>query len=43
MLKEEFSLINQQIGLIAAIPLLCQVLISIPAGLFSDRFGARGG
>ncbi|MDH5199584.1 MAG: MFS transporter [Candidatus Bathyarchaeota archaeon] len=41
VLEEEFSLTYQQIGLIAAIPLLCQVLISIPAGLFSDRFGAR--
>jgi ACS family hexuronate transporter-like MFS transporter len=40
-LKEEFSLTNQQIGLIAAIPALCQVLFSIPAGLFSDRFGAK--
>jgi MFS family permease len=40
-LKEEFSLTNQQIGLIAAIPALCQVIFSIPAGLFSDRFGAK--
>jgi MFS family permease len=41
VLKEEFSLTNQQIGMIAAIPLFCQVLLSIPAGLFSDWFGAR--
>ncbi|MFP3951700.1 MAG: MFS transporter [Candidatus Bathyarchaeia archaeon] len=41
LLKEEFSLTNQQIGLIASIPLLCQVLLSVPVGLFSDRFGAK--
>jgi NNP family nitrate/nitrite transporter-like MFS transporter len=41
VLKEEFSLTNQQIGLIAAIPPLCQLFFSIPAGLFSDRFGAK--
>ena len=41
VLKEEFSLTNQQIGLIVAIPSLCQFLFSIPTGFFSDRFGAR--
>lgn len=41
VLKEEFMLTNQQIGLIAAIPTLCTVLFAIPAGVFSDRFGAR--
>jgi len=40
-LKAEFSLTNQQIGLIAAIPPLSQVLFSIPAGHFSDKFGAK--
>ncbi len=41
LLKEEFSLTNQQIGLIAAIPTICTVLLSIPVGLFSDRFGPK--
>lgn len=41
VLKEEFMLTNQQIGLIVAIPTLCTVLFAIPAGVFSDRFGAR--
>ncbi len=41
VLKEEFSLTNQQIGLIVAIPTLCTLLFSIPTGLFSDRFGSR--
>jgi len=41
LLKEEFNLTYQQIGLITAIPSLCQVLFLIPAGFFSDRFGAK--
>lgn len=41
VLKEEFSLTNQQIGLIVAIPSLCQILLSVPTGLFSDRFGPK--
>ena len=41
LLKEEFSLTNQQIGLIAAIPPLCQALLSVPVGFLSDRFGAK--
>ncbi|UCH57482.1 MAG: MFS transporter [Candidatus Bathyarchaeota archaeon] len=41
LLKEEFTLTNQQIGLIAAIPPLCQALLSVPAGFLSDRFGAK--
>lgn len=41
VLKEEFSLSNQQIGLIAAIPPLCTALITIPAGFLSDRYGAK--
>jgi len=41
VLKEEFSLTNQQIGLIVAIPSLCQFLFSVPTGLFSDRFGSK--
>ena len=41
VLKDEFRLSNQQIGLIAAIPPLCTALITIPAGLLSDRYGAK--
>jgi FSR family fosmidomycin resistance protein-like MFS transporter len=41
VLKEEFSLTYQQIGLIIAIPSLCQLLFSVPAGFLSDRFGAK--
>lgn len=41
ILKLEFSLTNQQIGLIVAIPSLLQFLFSIPSGMLSDRFGAK--
>jgi MFS family permease len=41
ILREEFSLSNQQVGLIVAIPSLCQLLFSVPTGVLSDRFGAK--
>ena len=41
VLKDEFSLTYQQIGLIVAIPSLCQFLFSVPSGFLSDRFGAK--
>jgi MFS family permease len=41
VLQEEFGLSLQQLGLIAAIPALCQALLSIPTGLLSDRWGSR--
>ncbi|MBQ04942.1 hypothetical protein CL673_09625 [Candidatus Bathyarchaeota archaeon] len=41
LLKMEFSLTNQQIGLIVAIPSLLQFLFSVPSGIISDRFGAK--
>ena len=41
VLKDEFSLSNQQIGLIVAIPSLCQILFTVPTGLLSDRFGPK--
>jgi MFS family permease len=41
VLQDEFSLSLQQLGVIAAIPALCQALLSIPTGLLSDRFGSR--
>ena len=41
ILVDEFSLTNQQMGLIVAIPSLCQFLFSVPTGFLSDRFGAK--
>lgn len=41
ILKEEFALSIHQLGLIAAIPPLCQTLLSIPSGMLSDRFGCK--
>jgi len=41
IIQREFSLSLQQLGIIAAIPPLCQALLSIPMGLLSDRFGSR--
>jgi len=41
VLKEEFALTNQQVGLIVAIPSLIQFLLSVPSGMVSDRFGQR--
>ncbi len=41
VLKEEFVLTNQQVGLIVAIPSLCQFLLSVPSGMVSDRFGPK--
>ena len=41
VLQTEFSLSLQQLGLIAAIPALCQALFSIPTGLLADRLGSR--
>jgi MFS family permease len=39
--REEFSLSLQQLGLIAAIPPLCQVFSYIPSGLVADKFGQK--
>lgn len=41
ILKEEFSLTNQQIGLIVAIPSLIQIFFTVPTGYLSDRYGAK--
>ena len=38
---QEFNLTLQQLGIVAAIPPLCQALLSIPVGLLSDRVGAK--
>jgi len=41
VLKIEFNLGYFELGLIAAIPPLCQAILSIPAGMLSDRFGTK--
>jgi nitrate/nitrite transporter NarK len=41
VLQDEFSLTNQQIALIVAIPSICQLLFTVPSGMLSDRFGAK--
>ena len=41
VLKEEFALTNQQVGLIVAIPSLIQFFLSIPSGMISDKFGPK--
>ena len=41
LLRDEFSLTLQQLGIIAAIPPLMDAIIAIPAGLISDRIGSK--
>jgi len=41
ILRAEFGLSLQQLGVIAAIPPLCQTLLSIPTGLLTDKYGAK--
>ena len=41
ILKDEFLLTNQHIGIIAAIPPIVQSIFSLPAGHMSDRYGAK--
>lgn len=41
MRPDEFNLTLQQVGIIAAIPPLCSALLSIPMGMFSDKYGSR--
>ena len=41
VLKEEFALTNQQVGLIVAIPSLIQFIVSVPSGMISDKFGPK--
>jgi MFS family permease len=41
VLRDEFSLTLQQLGIIAAVPPLCQALFAIPTGLLSDRIGSK--
>ena len=41
ILKTEFTLTNQQIGLISSIPSLSSALLSIPTGILSDKIGSK--
>ncbi|UCH02400.1 MAG: MFS transporter [Candidatus Bathyarchaeota archaeon] len=41
LIRIEFNLSIQQLGIIAAIPPLCQAILYIPAGLLSDRIGSK--
>ncbi|MFP3951431.1 MAG: MFS transporter [Candidatus Bathyarchaeia archaeon] len=41
LLRDEFSLTLQQLGLIAAIPPLCQAVLAIPTGFLSDKIGSK--
>ncbi|UCD45344.1 MAG: MFS transporter [Candidatus Bathyarchaeota archaeon] len=41
IIREEFGLSIQQLGVIAAIPPLFQAILSIPAGMLTDRFGSK--
>ncbi len=41
LLRTEFSLSLQQLGVLASIPRLFSSLLSVPAGLLSDRFGSK--
>jgi FSR family fosmidomycin resistance protein-like MFS transporter len=41
LIREELSLSILQIGILSAIPYISQVIVSIPAGLLSDRFGSK--
>ena len=40
-LRNEFGLSLKQLGLIAAIPSLCQIILAIPTGLAVDRIGSK--
>lgn len=40
-LREEFVLSNIEIGLISAIPSLITVILTLPAGWMSDKYGAK--
>lgn len=41
LIREEFLLTSWQLGMIAAIPPLCQAVLSIPVGLLCDRIGSK--
>jgi len=41
VIRTEFSLSLQQLGVIAAIPPVFQAVLSIPVGMLTDRFGSK--
>ena len=41
VLRDEFGLSLVQLGVMAAIPPLCQSVLAIPTGLLSDKLGTR--
>lgn len=41
LIREEFLLTSWELGIIAAIPPLCQAVLSIPVGLLCDRIGSK--
>lgn len=41
ILQTEFTLTNQQIGLISSIPSLTAAFLSLPAGILSDKLGSK--
>jgi MFS family permease len=41
LIREEFLLTSWQLGMIAAIPPLCQAVLSIPVGILCDRIGSK--
>jgi len=41
VLRDEFRLTLQQLGVLAAVPPLCQALFAIPTGVLADRIGAK--
>jgi FSR family fosmidomycin resistance protein-like MFS transporter len=41
IIRDEFGLSIQQLGILAAIPPLCQALLSIPSGVLTDRIGSK--
>ena len=41
ILRDEFSLSIQQLGVLAAIPPMCEALIYLPAGMITDKIGSK--
>lgn len=41
LLRDEFNLTLQQLGIIAAIPPLIDTIVAIPAGLITDKIGSK--
>lgn len=41
VLKEEFTLTNQQVGLISSIPSLVAAILSLPSGISTDKWGTK--